>query len=115
MKGEPVMKAFTNIVLKRIIKFTITLVLIVLLFLIIRYIAVPISRPFDSVRDYVLKLMPVSTSWDDCQQIANDQGWKIRQTSDLGLNVCYEDGTGHFATEEDIRDGVKFSYRRQKH
>ena len=56
------MKELTDIVLKRIIKFTITLVLIVLLFLIIRYIAVPISRPFSSVRDYVLKLIPVSTS-----------------------------------------------------
>ena len=46
---ESVMKAFTNIVLKRIINFSISLVLIVLLFLIIRYIAVPISRPFSSV------------------------------------------------------------------
>ena len=56
------MKAFTNIVLKRIINFTISLVLIILLFLIIWYIAVPISHPFSSIRDYVLKLIPVSTS-----------------------------------------------------
>ena len=56
------MKTFTNIVLKRIINFSISSVLIVLLFLIIRYIAVPISRPFSSVHDYVLKLIPVSTS-----------------------------------------------------
>ena len=105
------MKSFTNIALKRTIKFTITLVLIVLLFLSIRYVAVPISRPFGSVHNYVLKKIPVGTSWEDCQQIANDKDWEIRQTSDLGLDVCYEDGTGYFATEDDIRNGVKFPYR----
>ncbi len=101
------MKKLMNI----IIKFVIFPILIVLSIFIVRYIAIPISRPFGSVHNYVLKKIPVGTSWEDCQQIANDKDWEIRQTSDFGLNVCYEDGEGHFATEDDIRNGVKFPYR----
>lgn len=103
-----------KIVMKRIIKFAICFILIVLLFLIIRYIAVPISRPHGSVRNYVLKVIPVGTSWDVCQQTSNDKGWEVEQTSDWGLNVNvnYEDKEAHFASEEDIHDGLKFPYRK---
>ncbi len=102
-----------KLTIKRIIKFTIALVLIIISLLVIQYIAVPISRPYGSIRNYVLKVIPVGTSWDVCQQISNDKGWKVEQTSDRGLNVNvnYEDREAHIASEEDIRDGVKFPYR----
>lgn len=94
--------------LKRIVKRVLIVItsLLVLLFLAFGtfLLVVPISRPNDSVRSYVIRKMPMGTSWDDVLEIIDDKGWKVEQT-DTKHGLCIYDGAGStsFATEDELK------------
>lgn len=61
---------------------------------------VPISRPNDSVRNYVLRQIPMGTSWDDTIEIIDKKGWIIEQTDiEHGLIVYDAAGSAMFADD----------------
>ncbi|MBR1553827.1 MAG: hypothetical protein IJ644_00350 [Oscillospiraceae bacterium] len=74
---------------------------------------VPISRSNESVQKYVMKSLPLGTSWEDAIQIIDDKEWKLDGIyPDYGLLVsnidshCY--GIGIASGDSDLENhGVK--------
>lgn len=78
--------------MKKIIKvpvfFLILFVLYLLMFDII-LLFIPISRSGNSVRDYILKKIPMGTSWNDTIKIVeNNKKWNIYEdTTEFGISI----------------------------
>ncbi len=69
---------------------------------------VPISRPNDSVRNYVLRQIPTGTSWDDTLEIIDKKGWEIELTDiEHGLRINYGAGNAYFASDDEMLNGVE--------
>lgn len=94
-------------ILNRIIAVVIVMFVILISSLIIIYLAVPICRPRASVRSYVLRNIPIGTSWDDCLQILDDKEWNVKAAFELGLKINYKDMEGGLATKEYMTESVK--------
>lgn len=74
-------------VTKRIVVVIVSLIVLPFLAYGIFYLAVPISRPDDAVHSYVLRKMPIGTSWDDAIVKISNQNWGLESTHDCGLVV----------------------------
>ncbi|MDE7121611.1 MAG: hypothetical protein K2O42_05565 [Oscillospiraceae bacterium] len=66
------------------------ILVILLLSLILQFLTIPISRPDNAVRSYVLHKIPINTSWDETVSIIDNESWKIVSTHDGGLRINYE-------------------------
>lgn len=67
---------------------------------------VPISRPNDSVRNYVLKKIPIGTNWDDAVEIIDQKRWLIKEVNlEGGLRINDGAGYAEFASSEEMRNG----------
>ncbi|MBR1553882.1 MAG: hypothetical protein IJ644_00640 [Oscillospiraceae bacterium] len=78
--------------IRKIIRIPIFLLTIFVLYLFIFYTIlffIPISHSRDSVRDYVLKEIPIGTSWNDTIKIVeNNKKWNINySTTEFGISI----------------------------
>lgn len=65
-------------------------------------LAVPISRPSNAVRSYVLRKMPIGTDWNDVIKTAEEQNWKVyAEFTDRGLTVSKITGNIRYEEEDD--------------
>lgn len=69
----------------------------------------PISRSNESVRRYVLRKIPIGTSYDEAIEIISSKGWEIKQTNtdyglEYGLWINEDNSAAHFADIEDVED-----------
>ncbi|MDE6730797.1 MAG: hypothetical protein K2J71_08505 [Oscillospiraceae bacterium] len=71
-------------------KAIIIILVTLLLSLILQYLIIPISRPDNAVRSYVLHKIPINTSWDETVSIIDSERWKIVSTHDSGLRINYQ-------------------------
>lgn len=66
----------------------------------------PISRPNNAVRNYVLRELPMGTSWDNAVEIIGEKQWQIEETNpEHGLRINYDAGNAQFASSEEILNG----------
>lgn len=71
-------------------------------------LVVPISRPDDSVRNYVLRQIPMGTSWDYADEIIGKKKWLIVETSvERGLRINDGAGNAGFASDDEMLNGAE--------
>ncbi len=67
---------------------------------------VPISRSDNAVRNYVLRKIPMGTSWDNAIEIIEKKQWQIKESDpERGLRINYGAGYAEFASDEEMRNG----------
>ena len=67
-------------------------------------LAVPISRPNEYVRDYVLREIPMGTSWDNAIEIIAENKWYISESrTEHGLCIIDAAGSTSFASADEMR------------
>lgn len=82
------------------------IILVVLPFLIFGafQLFVPISRPNTQVRNYILRKIPMGTSWDNAVEIIDKKKWLIKQKDvEHGLIIYDSAGAVEFATDNAIK------------
>lgn len=69
---------------------------------------VPITRPDEAVRSYVLRRIPMGTDWDEVIELLDEIDWEIDQTRiDRGLRINDNAGNVSFASEEEMLNGTE--------
>lgn len=59
----------------------------------ILWLTIPISRPNNAVRSYVLKKLSMETSWSETVEKINEENWEIIEVlTDRGVVINYEAG-----------------------
>ncbi len=72
------------------------------------WFAVPICRPPQEVRAYVLRQIPMSSKWDDVISVAEDKGWEITEAyTDRGLRINDAAGNTAIASEDEMQNGAE--------
>ena len=96
---------------KRILTIFIAIVVLCILVLGAFFLFVPISRSDKSVSNYVLKQVPIGTSWDKAIEIIEKEDWVITQTNaKCGLRINDAAGNVSFASEEETINGNETTY-----
>lgn len=96
-------------IIKRIGIILITVFILIILIIGLFLLFVPISRPDEAVHNYVLRKIPIGTTWNDVIEIIEDKGWEIRQTStEHGLWIN-SSGRGGFASDDEMKYGTENS------
>lgn len=89
--------------IKRIVIVVVSLMILPFLAYGILLLTIPISRSREEVRSYVLRNMPMGTSWNEALDIIDDKNWAIQYThSDRGLIINYEADYAEFASPDDV-------------
>jgi len=100
------MKKRTKKILKRVAAVVISLVLLPFVFCGIFLLAVPISRPNKAVRSYVMRKIPVGTSWNETLEIIEKKGWEIELlNTDGGLCINDAASSTSFASTDEMQNG----------
>ena len=101
MKQKPNIKK----IIKSPIFIFITIVMVPFLAFGMFLLAVPISRPNEYVRDYVLREIPMGTSWDNAIKIIAENKWYISESrTEQGLCI-YPNGSAYFANANEMLNG----------
>ena len=103
------MKSKVKKVLKIIL--IILVIIIMLPFVLVGTIMVfvPITRPDEAVRSYVLKRIPMGTDWDEAIELFEKKEWEIAEEQpNCGL-LIYATGSTTLATEERIDFASKYA------
>lgn len=96
-------------IMKRIGIILITVIILFILNIGLFLLFVPISRPDEAVHKYVLRKIPIGTTWNDAAEIIDDKGWEIRQTStEHGLWIN-SSKRGGFASDDEMKYGTENS------
>ena len=96
------MKKSNKVLIKRILISIVIVIILPFLMFGILLLSVPISRSDESVCKYVLKQIPIGTSWNDSVRIIESNEWKIKENNmECGL-IIYSSGYACYATEEAI-------------
>lgn len=94
-------------IMKRIGIILITVIILFILFIGLFLLFVPISRSDEAVHNYVLRKIPIGTTWNDVMEVIDDKGWKVRQTSyEHGLRINDAAGNAYFASDDEMKYGT---------
>lgn len=94
--------------IKRTLIILVTIVMLPFLAFGILLLVVPISRPDDSVRNYVLKQIPMGTNWDNADEIIGKKKWLILETHlESGLRINDGAGNAGFASDDEMLNGAE--------
>ncbi len=97
-------------IIKRIGIILITVFILIILIIGLFLLFVPISRPDEAVHKYVLRKIPIGTTWNDAAEIIDDKGWEIRHTSyEHGLRINDAAGNAYFASDDEMKYGTENS------